>query len=705
MFPFGVDYYPEQWPAERWQTDARLMAEAGFNLVRLADFAWSKLEPEEGRFDFSWLDAAIQILSDHGLRVVLATPTASPPPWLMHRHPEVFRVREDGLSVTFGNRREYCPNQPVYHEYTRKIVRQMADHYSGNAAVIGWQLDNEVGDRCYCPACREAFQTWLRQKYGSLDTLNQKWGTIFWSHVYTAWEQIPVPLKTGGTPNPGLALDFDRFASDSYAAYLDKQAGIIREKCPGHFVTHDCMGFAFDQIDYFKLARNLDFACLNYYPRSQWNFTASADSSWIALQQDTMRGLKQKNYWVTEQQAGQGGWEYLSVTPRPGELRLWAYQAIAHGADAILFFRWRTARFGTEQFWYGLLDYDGHPGRRYQEIKQMGAEIQRIAGSLQGSLVKARAACILSYDSRFAFQIQPHNPGFSYPAHFHEVYAAFHRQHIPIDIISPEADLSGYALVVAPSLYVLPKETAGRLVQFVQNGGVLLLTQRSGVKDPENAVVDLPLPGLLAELCGVRVVEVDSLAQGMSNSLEFCLPGFPVEQPPVGVLCEILEPRGAQVVARYTRDFYSGQPAITHHRFGKGHVVYLGTVGDKTLYAPIAKWILAMAGLDAPLSAPEAVEVSERWQDGRSTLFLLNPSAEKQQVRLDTDYLNLLDGQTVAQGAVDLAPYGVFVLIKNRTTHLTGINTNDTNGRMARKSGVRSMYTNWKGRNIVSWYR
>ncbi|HUX77658.1 MAG TPA: beta-galactosidase, partial [Anaerolineae bacterium] len=406
MFHFGVDYFPEHWPEDRWPEDARLMAEAGFNVVRLAEFAWAKMEPQEEQYDFDWLDRAIAILASHDIRVVLGTPTASPPPWLMAQSPEFFRVREDGRRVTFGNRREYCPNNPVYHEYTRRIVTHMAKHYANHPAVIGWQIDNELGGRCYCPICARAFQEWLRDRYGSLDALNQRWGTIFWSHTYTDWDQVPLPLTTGGSPNPGLALDFLRFSSDSYVAVQQMQVEILRDKCPAHFVTHNFMGFGYDQIDYFDMARDLDFVAWDNYPRGFWDMRADVDPSQAALSCDTMRGLKRQNVWVMEQQAGPSGWETVSTAPRPGELRLWAYQSIAHGADGIVFFRWRTARFGTEEYWHGLLDHHGRPGRRYEEIKRMGGEIKKAGEQLHGSTVKPSVAMILSYDSRFAFQIQ-----------------------------------------------------------------------------------------------------------------------------------------------------------------------------------------------------------------------------------------------------------------------------------------------------------
>ncbi|MBM4464490.1 MAG: beta-galactosidase [Chloroflexi bacterium] len=663
MFYFGVDYYPEHWPEERWPEDARLMAEAGFNVVRLAEFAWSRMEPKQGQYDFDWLDRAIDILTSHDIRVVLGTPTASPPPWLMARHPDSFRVREDGQRVTFGNRREYCPNNLVYREYTHRIVTRMAEHYADHPAVIGWQIDNEFGDRCYCPVCARAFQDWLRRRYGSLDELNEKWGTIFWSHVYTDWDQIPLPLETGGSPNPGLALDFFRFSSDSYVAYQQMQVDILREKCPEHFVTHNFHGFHYEGLNYFDLARDLDFVAWDNYQRTGWLLQAQVDPSYAALAHDAMRGLKRQNFWVMEQQAGQGGWEMVSVAPRPGELRLWAYQAIAHGADAVLFFRWRTARFGTEQYWHGLLDHDGHAGRRYQEIKRMGAEIKTIGERLVGSSVKPSVAMILSYDSRFAFQIQANNPGFSYPNHFHQVYRALHRRHVLVDVVAPTADLSSYQLVVAPALHVLPDAVAGNLKRFVAAGGVLVVTPRSGVKDEANAVVNQRLPGLLAELCGVEVEEYDSLGADMYNEVEFTLPELASHSPVAAkVWCDVLQPHGTTAIARYTQDYYAGKPAITLNRFGQGQVVYVGTVGDARLYEALVGWLLNLAGVQEILAVPRGVEVTERWQGDR-LLFVLNHAEREQEVTLDGRYVDLLDGSAVLEGRAAVAPRDVLILL------------------------------------------
>ncbi|MFN8565047.1 MAG: beta-galactosidase [Anaerolineae bacterium] len=428
---------------------------------------------------------------------------------------------DDGRRVTFGLRREYCPNHTAYHDHCRAIVEQMAQHYGGHPAVIGWQIDNEFGDRCYCPTCAAAFQNWLRDRFGSLDAINERWGTVFWSHIYTEWEQIPVPLAAAGSPNPGLALDYFRFCSDSYVAFQQKQIDVLRQHCPGQFITHNLMGFAYDQIDYFALARPLDLVAWDNYPRFQWNMTKAPDPMLPAIGHDTMRGLKRRPFWVIEQQAGPAGWDIIAPTPRPGELRLWAYQAIAHGADGILFFRWRTARFGTEQYWHGILDHHGRPGRRYEEVRRMGVEIAALADRLEQTRPKPRVAIILSYDSRFAFQIQGQNPEFHYPSHIAEIYRALHTAHVPVDIVSPDADLSAYRLVVAPALHIVTEAIAANLRRYTAAGGVLLVTARSGVKDEANRVVDQPLPGLLSELCGVEVDEYDSLPPGKSNQICF----------------------------------------------------------------------------------------------------------------------------------------------------------------------------------------
>jgi beta-galactosidase len=369
VFYFGVDYYPEHWPEERWAEDARLMQEAGMNVVRLAEFAWSKMEPREGQFDFDWLDRAIGVLAEKGIKIVLGTPTASPPPWIM-TNPELFTVNEDGVRSTYGLRREYCPTNETYRCHSVRITEAMADHYKNNPHVIGWQIDNEFGNRCYCPLCQKAFQAWLQKKYGTLDELNRRWGTIFWSHVYTEWSQIPAAAKTAFAHNPGLDLDYRRFMSDTYYDYQQLQIDAIRERCPNHFITHNLMGFKYPNLDYFDMTQSLDFVAWDNYPRGFWDLAVKTNPPLLALGHDAMRSLKHKNFWVMEAQGGPAGWEIIGVTPvRAGSPvgvsghRAWSRR---HGVLPLAHLPFRDGRILA---WH--LDHDARPRRRYAEVKQM----------------------------------------------------------------------------------------------------------------------------------------------------------------------------------------------------------------------------------------------------------------------------------------------------------------------------------------------
>jgi beta-galactosidase len=657
-FPYGADYYPEHWPEERWPEDARLMAEAGFNIVRLAEFAWSWLEPQEDVFDFTWLDRVIGLLAEQGIRTVLGTPTASPPPWVMETDPTMYRVLPDGKPLHFGNRREYCPNHPIYWQHTRRIVERMAMHYTGNPHVIAWQIDNEFGDPCYCPTCRRNFQVWLKQRYETLDQLNEKWGTIFWSHVYTNWKQIPIPYEHI-SQNPGLALDFKRFASDSYVRYQQMQIEVLRKHCQQP-ITHNFMGFGYNKINYFDLAAPLEFVSWDNYLRVFWDIKAEIDPSQAALGHDTMRGLKKKNFWVMEQQAGPTGWEIIGDSPKPGELRLWAYQAIAHGADGMVFFRWRTCRFGNEEYWHGVLDHHGIPGRRYLEIARVGDELKRIGDQIKGSETRSQIAIMQSYDTRFGFQTQQNNPQFSYEAHIHDIYRGFFAQHIGVDVISEMDSLTGYKVVIVPSMYLLSEETSSNLTEFARAGGIVVFTPRTGVKDGVNAVVDARLPGLAAEMCGVEVDEYRSMPPDAQDTIHFNLPGQEGNFV-VSVWSETLEIQGAEVIASYQRDEFAGKPAITRNRFGEGQVIYIGVFSDFRFYEHLAHWLLSEVQIKAPLAASPGVEVTERWQGDQRLLFLLNHNNQSQPIRLNGELIDLISGDKVS-GLVHLGAKDVMIL-------------------------------------------
>lgn len=663
VFRFGADYYPEHWPESRWVEDAKLMAAAGFNVVRLAEFAWSIMEPQEGTFDFNWLDRAIALLAEHNIQVILGTPTAAPPPWLMSKDKALFLVNKDRQRLTYGLRREYCPNNATYHQHTRKIVAKMASHYAHNPAVIGWQIDNEFGDRCYCKTCRESFHTWLQARYGKLKALNEKWGTIFWSHIYTDWAQIPVPVKTSRSHNPGLALDYKRFMSDSYRDYQKLQIDIIRQHTKDQFITHNLMGFNYSKLDYFDNTVDLDFVSWDNYVRTQWNMHAAVYPGSAALSADTMRGLKKKNFWVMEQQSGGGGWEVVAIPPKPGQLRLWTYQSIAHGADGILYFRWRTCRSGTEQNWQGILEHHGIPGRRYDEVVQVGRELGKIGEFITGTTVKAEVAIMQSYDSRFAFQIQPNNPRFSYEKQIFDIYQGFYDLNIMVDIISEKDDLSRYKVVVVPAMYVMPGKCAANLEKFATTGGLVVFTPRTGVKDEDNKIVNMKLPGLIAKMAGVEVDEYVSMPVDQNNEVQFMLPNLE-EKFLASIWADVLKPTTANTVALYTQDYYRDHPAVTINFFGDGKVIYIGTLGDEAFYSGIAKWVLELTGIKPFIKTPKGVEITERWRGNQRLVFVLNHNPTSKEITLNKSFKELLTN-TRMSGINRISPFEVWLLTES----------------------------------------
>jgi beta-galactosidase len=381
---YGVDYYPEHLPEERWGEDARLMKEAGLNVVRMGEFAWSLFEPRDGVYEFEWMDRAIYVLDQQGIDVVLSTPSAAPPPWLSQSYPEAIMVDANGHKLSTGGRRFTCPTSPIYRRLSIRIAQQLAEHYSHNPAVIGWQIDNELSygasPRCYCENCRDSFRGWLRGKYGSLGKLNESWGTSFWSQTYTSWTQIPVPLPSGADHNPGLLLDYMRFQSDAYVTFLCEQVAVIRQICPHTFVTHNVSIPFMDTINNMDLAKHLDFLSEDTYP-GFWRimpynnppegsradlFKPENIAMLSAWGYDAIRGQKNgDSFWVMEQQSGPSGQKIFSPAPRPNQLRLWVYQALARGARAITHFRWESCTFGAEEYWHGILDHDLVPRRRY----------------------------------------------------------------------------------------------------------------------------------------------------------------------------------------------------------------------------------------------------------------------------------------------------------------------------------------------------
>ena len=650
----GVAYYPEQWPRDRWRLDASRMAELGLTLVRMGEFAWSQMEPHPGQFDLEWLDEAVEIFATAGLKVILGTPTAAPPAWLIAQHPEILPLTEDGRRLRFGNRRHYCPNQPALREATARIVSTLANRYGRDTRVVCWQVDNEFGGRCYCETCRVAFTGWLRSRYGSLAALNEAWGTSFWSQTYSEWDQIQLPDRAPYAPNPGLALDYRRFVSDSYVGFQAYQISLIRQHAPTQSITHNMMGFRFGEIDYFSLAKDLDIAAWDNYP------SLHLDRRWSSsgLEASVMRGLG-RPVWVMEQQAGPVGWETVR-TPESGQIRLWAYQSIAHGAEAVLFFRWRTARFGTEQHWHGLLNGDGSLGPWYAEVEQMSRELVQLGEDLEGARAVSEVAVLHDYDSRFALEIQPTNQSLDYRNSIQTHFGALRKLGLGVDVIAPSAALDNYRLVVAPNLYVIDRQVAEHLARYVADGGVLVLAPRSAIKDRSNAIPERPLPAYLDGLTGVRVVNYHSLHAHETAAIEG------TDMPVVGGFLgwyEQLKVRDADVVARYVSGSFAGSAAITARQHGSGRVLYLAGTGDQETVDQVLRSVVHELGLRSRELPPDVELVPLVSRSGAPMSLILNHSDVAQEVHLPGGPWRNLMGKVSRVGSLDLAPYGVEVML------------------------------------------
>ena len=656
-FLYGVDYYPEAWDESQWEKDATMMQEAGINFVRLAEYAWVKMEPQEGHFNFDWLDRVLKVLNAHGIKAVLGTPTASPPAWLYEKYPDIAAMGPNGTRYRYGSRRNYCLHNPAFIVATRRIVTAMAEHYKDHPGVTGWQIDNELGDpKCFDPASRAAFQKWCQRKYQTLDALNQAWGTVFWGHTYQAWSEIPLPWNTlFNVHNPSLALDFDRFQSDSTHEYLDIQTAILREMAPRQAITHNEMGM-YSGVDYYDLNRSLDFVAWDNYPMFEKDY---AQYTGPGLAHDLMRGSKDnQNYIMMEQEGGLPGWSVFWGRQAPPELyRVWAYQSVAHGADGVCYFRWRTSRYGTEQYWQGVLDQDSYRNSRYQVVARTGKELGQLTDLLHGSKVVSPVAMLVSPDSRWAFEIQPLVEDFHYDRQLHDFYDAFRRASVSVDVAFPRSDLSTYRVVVAPALFVVDQSLADKLTAFVANGGTLILTFRSGVKDGHNVVTNRTLPGAFAELAGVAIHEFDPQ---LNEEQEVVGPGQ--SHFPARVWSDILEPSTAKVVATYGKGYYAGKAAVTENRVGKGLVYYVGTESaspffyDRLIARAAQKNALALN-----TKLPHGVEVAVRQKAGTKILFLLNYTSSPKTVPLDQAYHNALTGKTEPMD-VQVLPYDVKVL-------------------------------------------
>lgn len=679
---FGVDYHPEHWvfpyagtaenPEARWQRDVELMVEAGVNVVRMGEFAWGLYEPEEGKYNFEWMRRAMDLLGKAGIKVVLGTPTAAPPIWLAKKHPEILPKDERGHLLHEGTRRAYCMNSDVYWDYSKRIVRALAEALGKHPQLVAWQIDNGLGghntEASFNDETRRDWHAWLKAKYETIERLNEMMGTRFWAQTVTQFEEVPMPMHAPTVHNPALVMDWMRFCSDTIVAYARMQADLLRELTPNVPVTQNLRALT-RHFDHFDMAEVLDFVSIDS------NATIKSKSSELACEIDMLRSLKKAGiktpdgdtgFWVIEQKAGAVDWQDVNSLVRPGVVRMFTYQLISRGAAGVLYFLWRQPRIGSEKFYGGVLTHDGRgQNRTFQEIKEIGQEIKRLAPALKDTKVVAEACILFSHDNEWNLErVKQPNKHFRQREHVQLFYNALHDRNIPVDFARPTEDLSKYKVVIVPSLQLLSAGEADLLKLYVQNGGTLIATFNTGLVDEHHIAPDDGFPHDMTDLFGLEVLEFDPLPPGEENHLVLKGAFSATHMHPAKYWCDIIEPKGCQVIGTYAKDFYLGRPAITTNQFGNGRAIYIGTMSNQPFYHDLAVWIRQLCGINPLLKVPDTVEVSMRQKGNSKIFFLINHQNSPVRIPFYKPMHDFLSGKTFT-GNYDLPPHGVLVLDEN----------------------------------------
>lgn len=662
---YGGDYNPEQWDKEIMNEDLRMFNLSGIDVATINVFSWALSQPNEDTYDFAWLDEIIDRLYENGTYVCLATSTGAHPAWMARKYPDVLRVDFEGRKRKFGGRHNSCPNSPTYRKYSERIAEKLAERYRDHPAILIWHVSNEYGGYCYCDHCAEGFRDWLQERYTTLETLNKAWNTGFWGHTFYEWEEIVPPnalSEEWGVDNTnfqGISLDYRRFMSDSLLDCYKLEYKAIKKHTPDLPVTTNLMGL-YKELDYFKWAKHLDVVSWDNYP------SLNTPISLTAMTHDLMRGLKQgQPFMLMEQTPSQQNWQPYNSLKRPGVMKLWSYQAVAHGADTVLFFQLRRSVGACEKYHGAVIEHVGHEHTRvFRECAELGSELQKLSDSLLDTRINARVAIVFDWENRWAIELSSGpTVALKYVDEVHKYYDALFQQNIQADLIGTDTDLSGYDIVIAPVLYMVKKGYAKRVEDFVRSGGTFLTTFFSGIVN-ENDIVSLGgYPGELREVLGIWAEEIDALFPDQSNQIVLkeqwgALSG----EYQCGLLCDLIHSEGAEIKAVYGSDFYQGMPALTVNKFGTGQAWYVATSPEPSFLQGFLANLCKEKGITAPLSPVPGVEISQRTNESGTYLFILNHNDQSVNVDLGTlKGMDLIVGQPVTN-TVTLSAKGVLIL-------------------------------------------
>ncbi|RUS48016.1 beta-galactosidase [Cohnella sp. AR92] len=663
---YGGDYNPEQWEADTWAEDDRLFKLAGIDVATINVFSWALSQPSEDEYNFEWLDETIDRLHKNGVGVCLATSTGAHPAWMAKKYPEVTRVDYNGRKRKFGGRHNSCPNSPVFRKYSERIADKLAERYKDHPALLVWHISNEYGGYCYCDNCAEAFRVWLQKRYGTIDSLNKAWNTRFWGHTFYDWDEIVPPNALseewdGNRTNfQGISIDYRRFQSQSLLDCYRLEYDAVKKHTPDVLVTTNLMGF-YPELDYFEWAKHMDVVSWDNYP------SLDTPVSLTAMTHDLMRGLKQgQPFMLMEQTPSQQNWQAYNSLKRPGVMRLWSYQAVARGADTVMFFQLRRSIGACEKYHGAVIEHVGHEHTRvFRESAELGRELQLLGDRLLDSRPNARVALVYDWENRWATDLTSGpTVALKYQDEVHKYYDALFKLGIQADMIGVETDLSGYDIVIAPVLYMVKQGYAKKVESFVEAGGTFVTTFFSGIVNENDLVTVGGYPGELRKVLGIWAEEIDALFPGVTNQVVMKGEHGSLNGTyDCGLLCDLIHSEGAEVLATYGSDFYKGMPVLTVNSFGKGQAWYVATSPDERFMLDFMKNLCEAKGIKPLANVPAGVEAAERVKGDKSFLFLLNHNADDSAVELEAGAggIDLLTGQA-ASGKVVVPGRGVLII-------------------------------------------
>lgn len=658
---YGGDYNPEQWPEEIWAEDMRLLKEANIDIVTLNVFSWAALQPSEETYDFSKLDKIMEMVRDNGLQVCLATSTGAHPAWMAKKYPDILRTEFNGLKRKFGGRHNSCPNSPTYEKYSVRLAQKIAERYRDYNNIVAWHISNEFGGECYCENCEKAFRVWLKKKYQTIENVNRAWNTAFWGHTFYDWDEIVLPnllsehFEQDRSQFQGITVDYKRFNSESILECYKREYDALKAITPDIPITTNLMGF-YKPLDYKMWAKYMDVVSWDNYPSNE-------DSpAQIAMSHDLMRGINGgEPFLLMEQTPSVTNWLPYNALKRPGVMRLWSYQAVAHGSDSVMFFQMRRTVGACEKLHGAVIDHVGtNETRVFREVKALGAELKELGEQTLGAVTDAKAAIYFDWDNWWAIECSAGpNCDLKYKDEIYNYYQALYKLNIPVDIVGPEDDLGKYQLLIAPILYMTKTGYDEKIRTFVKNGGTFVTTFFSGIADEHDLIVTGGYPGKLRDIMGIWVEESDALPSGAENHFTYRGKAYPAK-----LLCDLSHLERAEALSVYEEDFYAQMPAITKNQFGDGRAYYVATRSSEEFYQTLMADICEECGVESLLAPQENLEVTMRRNENGRFLFLLNHADREQETVIKEAGCGLLEKQEYAAGDVVSVPAKGVQIIK-----------------------------------------